>query len=135
MFKSLLMTAVFCTLVGCNNNSSKNSEKTKPSPELKTQLVANNNSEKQHKGEEVMPLIKIRGTVKYLNLEGGFYAIYADDGAKYTPFNLAKEYRIAGLVVEIEGRLMDDMLSIQQHGEMLKIESVKIIDASQAEDR
>jgi hypothetical protein len=136
MLKSLLTVAMLFTLAGCDaSDVSVSDGKQKSTEAMVEQTLAEKiRPEIQQKGEQAMPMMKIRGTVKYVNLEGGFYAIYADDGTKYTPFNLGKEYRIAGLVVEIEGRLMTDMMSIQQHGDMLKIEHITVVDASQAED-
>jgi len=44
------------------------------------------------------------GTVQLINLEGGFYGIAGDDGLKYDPTNLKKEFRQDGLHVHFEGR-------------------------------
>jgi len=37
------------------------------------------------------------GTIRYVNLEGGYYNIFADNGRAYYPVNLPREYRRHGL--------------------------------------
>jgi parallel beta-helix repeat protein len=48
----------------------------------------------------------IRGTVSYINLEGGFYGIVADDGRHFDPYNMPNTYRIHGLNIEFSGRII-----------------------------
>lgn len=71
--------------------------------------------------------IEFTGSVRFITLEGGFYALYADDGRVFTPTNLAKEYQQDGLLVSVKGQILTDMMSFQQHGKMLQVKSVKII--------
>jgi len=42
------------------------------------------------------------GTIKYINLEGGFYGIVSDDGKNYDPINLPEEFKKDGLKVSFE---------------------------------
>ena len=137
MKKKLACIAASILFSGCNADEQKQPDDTEAlaKSSLEQPNAANNTSLTQPTEGEKMPVITFRGTVKYLQLEGGFFAIYADDGKKYTPTNLAKEFRIAGLVIEVEGQILTDVLSYQQHGEMLKVLKVKIIDASNAQDR
>lgn len=37
------------------------------------------------------------GTIRYVNLEGGYYNIFSDNGREYHPVNLPREYRRHGL--------------------------------------
>ena len=75
-------------------------------------------------------MIEFQGTVKYITLEGGFYAIYADDGRKFTPKNLGELHRKNGLVVKVRGKILKDVVTFQQHGQVLNISSIEIIDDS-----
>lgn len=50
--------------------------------------------------------IKGTGTVKYINLEGGFYGIITDNGKKIYPINLPNEYKTDGLRVKFKARIL-----------------------------
>jgi hypothetical protein len=47
------------------------------------------------------------GTVRYINLEGGFYGIIADNGRHFDPLNLPEMYRVDGLRCEFSGHIVD----------------------------
>jgi heat shock protein HslJ len=64
------------------------------------------------------------GTVKWQVLEGGFYAIDADDGQKYEPINLPSEYQVNGLRVRVTAIERDDMASINMYGTIIEIISI-----------
>ena len=67
----------------------------------------------------------IRGTIKHLKIEGGFFGIIGEDGNKYRPINLPKDYQKAGLKVEVEARLRGGMMSIHMWGKNIEIISIK----------
>lgn len=46
------------------------------------------------------------GTIRYVNLEGGYYNIVADNGKEYHPVNLPHEYRRHGLRVAFKAIVM-----------------------------
>lgn len=75
-------------------------------------------------------IIEFRGTVKYISIEGGFYAIYADDGRRFMPRKLGEIHRRHGLVVKVSGKILKDVITTQQHGQVLEIRSIEIIDDS-----
>lgn len=59
-------------------------------------------------------LVSGTGTIRYMDFEGGFYAIIADGGGHYDPQNLPKEFGINGLrvdflVVDLGGQNMFHM--------------------------
>ena len=65
--------------------------------------------------------VSFTGTVAYKNLEGGFYAIDADDGQKYMPINLPKEFAVDGLRVQVSARPKAEMVGIQMYGILIEI--------------
>ncbi len=68
------------------------------------------------------------GTVQFIDLEGGFYGIVADDGSHYEPFGLPSEFQIDGLRVRFTARILKDAVSIYMWGtpiEILKIEELE----------
>ena len=42
------------------------------------------------------------GTIRYVNIEGGYYNIFADNGKEYHPVNLPHEYRQHGLRIAFQ---------------------------------
>lgn len=68
------------------------------------------------------------GTVRFIDLEGGFYGIIGDDGKKYDPVNLSQEFQVDGLPVRFEAKIRGDVASIRMWGtpiEIVKIEKVR----------
>jgi len=66
-------------------------------------------------------------TVKYLALEGGFYGLLSDKGAKLLPMNLPKKYQVAGTILSIKGQILSDVMTIQQWGTPFNISEIKLI--------
>ena len=66
-------------------------------------------------------IVKIRGTVVYKDMEGGFFAIDGDDGKTYDPINLTDSFKINGLKVNITAKLRNDMGSIHMVGDIIEI--------------
>ena len=80
-------------------------------------------------------IIEFLGTVQYVVIEGGFYAIYAEDGRKFMPRHLKKSQEKHGLIVKVKGEILKDVITVQQHGEVLKIISIEVLDDSNVEGR
>ena len=79
-------------------------------------------------------VIEFRGTVQFISVEGGFYAIYADDGRKFTAKGFDNAYKKHGLVVQVKGKILKDVFTYVQHGEVLQIISVEVLDESNVKD-
>ena len=68
------------------------------------------------------------GTVKFVELEGGFYGIVGDDNKQYDPINLEQTYQEDGLRIRFQARIRQDISSIHMWGtiiELTKIETLK----------
>jgi hypothetical protein len=66
----------------------------------------------------------VSGTVTFIDLEGGFYGIVADDGARYLPLNLPEEFAEDGLAITAEVVVKEDVATIQQWGTPVEIVSI-----------
>jgi len=66
------------------------------------------------------------GTIQYMDVEGGFYAISSDDGAGYDPTNLATGFQRDGLRVRFEGKLLGNV-SIHQWGKLIELTSIEAL--------
>ncbi|PSQ70670.1 MAG: hypothetical protein BRD38_04875 [Bacteroidetes bacterium QH_9_67_14] len=72
------------------------------------------------------------GTVRYVQLEGGFYGIVADDSTRYLPQDLGTDYREDGLRVRFRAAVQDSAMTMEMWGtpvEMLDI--LRVEDGSQ----
>jgi len=65
------------------------------------------------------------GTVKYVDLEGGFYGIVGDDSQQYEPMNLDQTYQKDGLLVHFQARIRQDIASIHMWGTIVEITSIE----------
>ncbi len=67
---------------------------------------------------------EIVGTIMYKNIEGGFYAIDAEDGSKYNPINLPESFRKDGLKVKVTARLKKETMSIHMYGTIIEVVNI-----------
>jgi len=67
------------------------------------------------------------GSVRYIDLESGFYAIRGDDGRIYTPLELPEAFQRDHLRVRFTARLRPDILTIVLTGELVEIISIERI--------
>jgi hypothetical protein len=61
------------------------------------------------------------GTVTYVDIEGGVFAIRGSDGTQYNPINLPDSFKTDGMVVEAEARQRDDLVSPAMIGPMIEL--------------
>ncbi len=89
---------------------------------LSCNQYARNDNENIQSSEQI---IKAEGTVKFIDLEGGFFGIIADDGSKYKPVNLPERYQKDGLKVSFEGKFRTDLMGIYMWGKLIEIINIK----------
>jgi len=70
--------------------------------------------------------IRVEGTVRYFNLEGGFWAVRGDDGVTYDPMNglpaaLQREHLPVTLVVKVR----NDVGGIHMVGPIVEVLSIQ----------
>ena len=86
--------------------------------------------------QEVKPqkatIIKLKGQILFQEMEGGFFGFIDENGKKYTPVGIQKDHLRHGLVIELTGELMPNMITITQFGEVVKVHSVVVLDESKA---
>lgn len=66
------------------------------------------------------------GTIQYIDLEGGFFGIVADDGAKYLPINLDEAFQKDGMRVRFEAEPVD-VMTIYQWGTPVRLLSIEAL--------
>ena len=70
-------------------------------------------------------IVEGTGTMKYLDFEGGFYGIVADDGQHYDLLNLPSEFEEDGLRVSFRGKIRNDLASFHMWGNIIKLIYIK----------
>ena len=66
----------------------------------------------------------VDGIVRYVDLEGGFYAIETSAGRRLDPVNLPMEYRQDRLAVRVTGSVLPGVVSIHMYGEIFEIADI-----------
>ena len=65
--------------------------------------------------------MKIKGTVRYINLEMGFWGIESADGQKYVPIQMPEQLKMEGKKVEIRAEIVPDAAGVQMWGKYVQI--------------
>ncbi len=66
------------------------------------------------------------GTVKFNELEGGFYGIVGDDGKNYDPINLREEFRKDGLSIRFQMKIREDITTTHMWGTPIEITKIEL---------
>jgi hypothetical protein len=70
--------------------------------------------------------VRVTGTVRHFDLEGGFWAIRGDDSTTYDPMGgLLPEFQQEGLRVRFEGKLRSDIAGFHMVGPIVEITSIQ----------
>lgn len=69
----------------------------------------------------------IVGTIKFMDLEGGFYGILGEDGQQYFPINLDETYREDGLRVRFTLRERTDIMTTAMWGKTVEITAIQAL--------
>jgi len=70
-------------------------------------------------------MIEFEGTVRYIDLEGGFYGIETDAGKRLNPTNLPDGLKRNGLTVRGNYVILKESMSIQMWGQQVEVYSVR----------
>ena len=65
------------------------------------------------------------GTVKFVDLEGGFYGIVGDGGEKYDPSYLSHGFQQDGLRVRFKAKRQENIASIHMWGAVVELVSIE----------
>jgi inhibitor of cysteine peptidase len=71
--------------------------------------------------------INTGGRISFINLEGGFYGIYGDDGNKYDPVNLPTDFQKDSLRVIFEGTILSGQSSTHMWGKLFEIKHIELL--------
>lgn len=71
--------------------------------------------------------ISTTGTVRFQEMEGGFWGIVADDGGKYDPLKLDEKFQKEGLRVRFKAIPDPDIMSTHMWGKIVKLTQIEKI--------
>ncbi|MEX2400540.1 MAG: hypothetical protein WD423_07185 [Rhodothermales bacterium] len=66
-------------------------------------------------------MIEATGTVQYVDVEGGFYGLVADDGSKYDPSGLPDDFQEDGLRVAFTAEPRENVLTSRMWGQVVRL--------------
>ena len=73
-------------------------------------------------------LIQGLATVRYQDLEGGFWGLVADDGQKYDPLELDEALQQEGLRVRFSARPDTDRMSSHMWGQIVELVEISTVE-------
>lgn len=71
---------------------------------------------------------RFQGTVKYIDIEGGFYGIVSENGDRYNPLDMPPSFKVDGLRVQVTARKSDDVATIMMWGTPVHIVDIERLD-------
>ena len=77
--------------------------------------------------------VDTQGTIKFFNLEGGFYGFVSDDGKHYDIMELPAEFQSDGIRLHLKGIIRSDMTSARNWGEIVQAEELVLVKEQSAE--
>ncbi len=73
-------------------------------------------------------IVCVTGTVRYVTIEGGFWAVGGDDGTTYDPLGgLPGPFQHQGLRVRLEARIRPDMAGFHMVGPIVQILKIQAL--------
>lgn len=79
--------------------------------------------------ENSSTVVKGTGTIRFMEFEGGFYGIIADDSTRYDPGQMEAKFEQDGLRVRFELTPRKDVMTMRQWGTPADVHSIEEIDS------
>lgn len=67
-----------------------------------------------------------KGTVRYIQLEGGFWGIISEKNEKFDPINLPKDFQKDGLKILFSYKERNDLMSFHMWGKIIQLIEIKL---------
>ena len=119
---SLVSSMLLVFLVACESPETTDTTKSVPEEAKETKV---------DEPKIVEPLVEtsemMTATVRYIDLEGGFYGLETKDGKKYLPKNLDNNLRADGTVIQFRVTPVTGVMTTQQWGQLVTLSEVTLI--------
>lgn len=116
-YSLLFATGMLCVLSACAPSGSTSSETAADEPPAGTEQETDNTMNSD--------AIEATGTVVYVDLEGGFYGLMAEDGARYDPSGLPEAYQQDGLRVSFTVEPRENVLTSRMWGRVVRLVEIE----------
>lgn len=113
--------AITMSLSACADNESDSATKAQPSKQVMNTVQIENNNQDQTINQWYT------GTLKFYNLEGGFFGLTTEDGKQLLPLNLDNKYKKDGAIIKVFGHIDNNIMTIQMWGSPFKVISAEMI--------
>ncbi len=71
--------------------------------------------------------VSFTGSITYIEVEGGFYGITANDGRKFLPIHLPEMLKQAGTLVSVEAVPAKATVGIHMWGEYIELQRISVL--------
>jgi len=122
--------AIFASLSACGANSDEPDSNNTATESSQMKVVKGTDIDKKGADKQMI----LTGQILYQHMEGGFYGFVANNGDKYLPSGIKPDFLKNGLIVELTVKLMPDVLTTQQFGQVVKVLDIKVLDATKVTD-
>ncbi|TWX49172.1 hypothetical protein [Colwellia hornerae] len=131
MFKKIVSVAFTCSfLFSCQQAAEdvtkRDAAKVEEITASEVSIMPKKNSSAKAESEQ----ISFTATIKYMNLEGGFFGLVSKEGKHWLPLNLEKEFQKDGAVIKVTGKAVMGLITIQQWGTPFSITDIELITAA-----
>ncbi|MEN6338144.1 MAG: hypothetical protein ABFE01_28135 [Phycisphaerales bacterium] len=87
--------------------------------------VAKSGEASADRSQTAVPKGPVTGTVRHIDVEGGFYGIETDDGLKLDPVNLPADFQQDGVRVRVTVEPLKDRISFHMWGKLVRIVAIE----------
>lgn len=87
-----------------------------------------------NKNEHSENIVNFTATVRYIDIEGGFWGLISSDGKKYEPRILDNKYLKDGLKVRVKARILKDTAGFRMWGKQVEIINIGILKSKASEN-
>jgi ABC-type Fe3+-hydroxamate transport system substrate-binding protein len=122
IYLSVLVSFVF---MGCEDNSSSQTPQTSTEDNSSSQTPQTSTPDQPPANAD--DTVSFTGTISYVPLEGGFFAIDADNGNKYDPMNLPTEFGVDGRRVQVYASIPSNVASFHMCGTIIEIITISAL--------
>lgn len=105
----------FLLMAGCSNPSPEVAQTSPEDVADPGELIESDD------GPDPANIVSGVGTIVYMDLEGGFFGLVAEDGMKYNPLNLDEQFKQDSLRVRFRGEKKTDVVTTRMWGTNLQI--------------
>lgn len=131
--KLILFTIPLVALYGCQTDKNLHTANIQKSEVSQGAEIKNIAASKIQVAKN-MNITNQKGTIKFMEFEGGFFGIITDNAEHYLPLGLDKQFHQDGAIIEFSAEIKHDIVTMHQWGKAIKINKIKLIKAGNSKN-